>query len=128
MSKRQDAKSFQFNKNTILLCIILYHCKFQQYVLDINLKPPGHVMKFAVLQVLCIPMAMKNTIKLFLEFLWDSQCHIIFLQGLSLIESRPIYLTSKGHVIPIHEKPSDNKSEYLICKSFDIFQFNSYVF
>ena len=115
-------------RHGVLLCIIYYHCKFQQYVLDINLKPPGHVMKFAVLQGLCIPMAMKNTIKLFLEFLWDSQCHIIFLQGLSLIESRPIYLTSKGHVIPIHEKPSDNKSEYLICKSFDTFQFNSYVF
>ena len=103
---------------------MLYHCKFQQYVLDINLKPPGYVMKFAVLavlQVLCIPMAMKNTIKLFLEFLWDSQCHIIFLQGLSLIESRPIYLTSKVHITPIRESLSDDKSDLLICESFDTF-------
>ena len=115
------------NTNNILQCIILYHCKFQQYVLDINLKPPGYVMKFAVLQVLCIPMAMKNTIKLFLEFLWGSQCHIIFLQGLSLIESRPIYLTSKVHITPIHENFSDDKSELLICKSFDTLCLNSYV-
>ena len=107
---------------------VLYHCKFQQYVLDINSKPPGYVMKFAVHQVLCIPMAMKNTIKLFLEFLWDSQCHIIFLQGLSLIESRPIYLTSKVHITPIHETFLIINQSSSFARVSIPFQFNSYVY